>query len=107
MSRPRSTESVFRAIADRKRRRILDLLRVRECTVGEIATTIRLQKAAATFHLGVLLHAGLMRQQRRGRNLMCNADTRPLELAHGWLGSHVLPANGKEKTQRAARVTAV
>jgi DNA-binding transcriptional ArsR family regulator len=80
---------------------MLDLLRERECTVGEIVTTMQMHSTAATFHLTVLLHAGLVRQRRRGRNLMCVAGVRPLASAHAWLGSHVSPAAAHPNAGRA------
>jgi DNA-binding transcriptional ArsR family regulator len=99
MSRPRSSESVFRAIADPTRRRMLDLLCDRECTVGEIVETMRLRRAVATFHLAVLLKAGLVLQRRQARNLMCTPDCRPLIPAHAWL-SRRLPASARPTAQR-------
>ncbi len=89
MSRPRNSESVYRAIADPTRRRMLDLLRDRACTVGELTTTMRLRRPIASFHLGVLIQAGLVRQRRRGRNLMCSRDPRALAIAQMWLGAHL------------------
>jgi DNA-binding transcriptional ArsR family regulator len=78
MSRPRNSESVFRAIADPTRRKMLDLLRDGERSVGEMVTTMRLQRAVASHHLGVLIQAGLIRQRRRGRELVCAIESRPL-----------------------------
>jgi DNA-binding transcriptional ArsR family regulator len=89
MSRPRTSESVFRAIADPTRRRMLDLLRDGERSVGELITTMRLQRAVASHHLGTLIQAGLVRQRRRGRELVCISDSRPLYQAVAWLSSHV------------------
>ena len=89
VSRPRNSESVFRAIADPKRRRILDLLGKRDCSVGELLETMRMQRADASYHLGVLMQAGLLRQRRRGRSLVCSCDLRPLTTPHAWLGLHL------------------
>jgi len=89
MSRPRNSESVFRAIADPTRRRILDLLRHGEQTVGDLIATLHVQRPIASHHLGALLQAGLVRQRRRGRHLMCSIDPRPLAPAHAWLSGHL------------------
>ncbi len=89
MSRPRNSESVFRAIADPKRRRILDMLRKRDCPVGEVIEVMRMPRAIASYHLGVLIQAGLLRQRRRGRSLVCSSDVRPLTTAHAWLGGQI------------------
>ena len=96
MSRPRNSESVFRAIADPTRRRMLDLLREHERTVGELVLTLRLQRTVASHHVGVLVHGGLMRQRRRGRELVCSIDPRPMAAAQAWLARHLQrsPARG-------------
>jgi DNA-binding transcriptional ArsR family regulator len=89
MSRPRSGDNAFRAISDLTRRRMFDMLRERECTVGEVMQTLRLRKSVTTFHLSVLMQAGLVRQRRRGRHLVCVPDQRPLSAVQGWLGRHL------------------
>ena len=88
MSRPRSTDSVFRAIADPTRRRIVDLLQKGDRTVGDVIGALNLRKTAATFHLAVLMGSGLVRQERRGRHLMCSLDSRGLHAAHAWLARY-------------------
>lgn len=88
MSRPRSTDSVFRAIADPTRRRMLDLLHKGERTVGDLLAPLHLRKNTASFHLAVLIGAGLVRQKRRGRNLMCSLNVRILREARTWLGKY-------------------
>lgn len=88
MSRPRSTNSVFRAIADPTRRHMLDLLEKGERTVGDLVAPLRLRKNTASFHLAVLIGAGLVRQRRRGRNLMCILNVRAMREAQAWLGKY-------------------
>lgn len=89
MSRPRTSESVFRAIADPTRRRMLDLLGDDSRVVGDLIASMKLRKNAASYHLGVLLQAGLVRQQRRGTFLECSLDAGALASAHAWLGRHL------------------
>src|SRR5678816_4244046 len=57
MSRPLNSESVFRAIAHPSRRRILQLLRGRELSAGNIAKQFRHSQPVTSRHLRVL-HAG-------------------------------------------------
>jgi DNA-binding transcriptional ArsR family regulator len=68
MSRPLSTESLFRAIADPTRRRILDLLLRRDLPAAEIARQFDARWPTVSAHLRVLLAVGLVTQRRRGRN---------------------------------------
>ena len=89
MSRPRNSESVFRAIADPTRRRVIDLLRDQERSVGDLVRTMRLSRAGASHHLGMLVQAGLVRQRRRGRELVCTVEVRPLVPAFSWLSRHM------------------
>jgi DNA-binding transcriptional ArsR family regulator len=88
MSRPRSTDSVFRAIADPTRRRMLDFLDKGDRTVGDLVAPLRVRKSTASFHLAALIGAGLVRQRRRGRSLMCSLDRRSLHEAQAWLGKY-------------------
>jgi DNA-binding transcriptional ArsR family regulator len=67
MSRPNNGSDVFRAIADPNRRRMLDLLRTSERSVGELAKPFRMSMPAVSQHLKVLRNAGLVRERRVGR----------------------------------------
>lgn len=80
-----SNESVFRAIADPTRRRVIDLLRVREMTPGELAEQMRISDEALTFHLRVLLQTGVAHQRRRGRHRMYRLQPRALLTIIEWL----------------------
>ena len=98
MSRPSSNESVFRAIADPTRRRILDELAKDDRTVGDLILALKLSRTAATFHLRALMAAGLIRKQRRGGYLMCSASPGGLLTIHAWVGRHVAkPRRSKQK----------
>lgn len=85
MSRPFSSADAFRAVADPTRRRILDLLRRREMTVGEIAESLPISGAALSFHLRVLRHSDLAVARRRGRHLAYTVNLRPLRAVTAWL----------------------
>jgi DNA-binding transcriptional ArsR family regulator len=62
------TTDVFDAIADRRRRAILELLRTRERTAGEIARHLRaISWPAVSRHLRLLKEAGLVSERKRGR----------------------------------------
>src|SRR5689334_4833930 len=56
---------VWRALADPSRRRILDRLRRRPQTTGEIADDLPFSRFAAMKHLAVLVEAGLVVVERR------------------------------------------
>jgi DNA-binding transcriptional ArsR family regulator len=77
--------SVFHALGDATRRKMLrDLVRG-ERTVSELAEPFAMSLAAASKHIRVLEHAGLIRREVRGRTHICRLDPGPLASAHEWL----------------------
>lgn len=85
MSRPFADESVFRAIADPTRRRVLELLRVSERPVTEIAQTLGISMRNLSPHLKVLRLSGLLVQHRRGRFRFYGLAAKDLKIAIAWL----------------------
>ena len=72
-------EAALRAIAEPRRRRILELVREQELSAGEIASQIEITRPAISQHLGVLKEAGLVDERRNGTRRMYRA--RPQGLA--------------------------
>ena len=63
-------DAVFEALAHPMRRRIVDVLkREGELPAGDLSSRFELPKPTMSHHLGVLLAAGLIDRERRGRNL--------------------------------------
>jgi DNA-binding transcriptional ArsR family regulator len=54
------------AFSDPTRQAVLDLLRQRPSTVGELATQLPVSRPAVSQHLQVLKSAGLVEEERRG-----------------------------------------
>jgi DNA-binding transcriptional ArsR family regulator len=54
------------AFSDPTRQAVLNLLRERPCTVGELATQLPVSRPAVSQHLHVLKSAGLVNEERRG-----------------------------------------
>jgi len=77
--------SVFHALGDPTRRRMLGELADGERTVSELAQPFAMSLAAASKHIRVLEHAGLIRREVRGRAHFCRLDPGPLASAHEWL----------------------
>jgi DNA-binding transcriptional ArsR family regulator len=59
-------EEAIRAIAEPNRRRILQLVTVKELSAGEIAAEFEITRPAVSQHLGVLREAGLVSERREG-----------------------------------------
>jgi DNA-binding transcriptional ArsR family regulator len=72
-------EAALRAIAEPRRRRILELVGSRELSAGEIASHFEVTRPAISQHLGVLKEAGLVNERRNGTQRLYTA--RPQGLA--------------------------
>jgi DNA-binding transcriptional ArsR family regulator len=72
-------EAAIRALAEPRRRRILELVRDGELTAGEIAAAFEVTRPAVSQHLTVLKHAGLLAERREGTKRLYRA--RPEGLA--------------------------
>jgi len=59
-------QTAIQALAEPRRRDILELVRDRELTAGEIASGFDVTRPAISQHLGVLKEAGLVTERREG-----------------------------------------
>jgi DNA-binding transcriptional ArsR family regulator len=79
-------DTVFHALGDATRRRMLRDLAGGERSVGELAAPFDMSLAAASKHIKALERAGLVRRRVQGRTHLCRLEPRPLEDAHEWIG---------------------
>jgi DNA-binding transcriptional ArsR family regulator len=88
-------ESVFAALAHAARRRVLLTIYFHggAMTAGEIAAIFEHAWQTTTRHLRVLERAGLLTQEKRGRQRIYRIQRKRLELVRDWL-SH-FSKNGK------------
>ena len=77
--------TVFHALGDATRRRMLRELAAGERTVGQLAQPFAFSLAAASKHIKALENAGLIRREVRGRTHICRLDPGPLGSAQEWL----------------------
>jgi len=78
-------DTVFHALGDATRRRMLADLAGGERTVSQLAEPFAISLAAASKHIKVLEKAGMIRREVRGRTHLCRLDPGPLAGAHEWL----------------------
>jgi DNA-binding transcriptional ArsR family regulator len=76
---------VFAALADRTRRAILSALMSGDRSVSELAEPFAMSLAAISKHIRILVGAGLVAQQRRGRVVTCRGLPEGLRAAGIWL----------------------
>jgi DNA-binding transcriptional ArsR family regulator len=81
-------DSIFHALGDATRRRILTELAQGERTVSQLAEPFAMSLAAASKHIRVLESAGLIRRDIRGRTHHCRLDPAPLLTAQEWLSHY-------------------
>jgi DNA-binding transcriptional ArsR family regulator len=78
-------DSVFHALGDATRRRMLRQLADGERTVGQLAEPYAMSLAAASKHIKALEGAGLIRREVRGRSHVLRLEPGPLASAGQWL----------------------
>ncbi len=72
-------DKIYKAISDATRRTILKLLRERDMTAGEIAEHFDLTKPTLSRHFSVLREAGLITDEKKGRNIIYRLNAELLE----------------------------
>jgi DNA-binding transcriptional ArsR family regulator len=80
--------SALDALADPTRRRIVELVAVRERTAGEIASHFRTSRPGVSRHLRVLRDAGLVRVREEGQRRLYSLDPAPLAELDDWLARY-------------------
>ncbi|MFZ3213867.1 MAG: helix-turn-helix domain-containing protein [Terriglobales bacterium] len=89
MSKPRQ-DLIFKALADRRRRQILDLLKQTPKTTGELCGRFRrIDRCTVMQHLGVLEKAGLVIVKREGRRRWNYLNVVPIqEIYNRWISRY-------------------
>lgn len=85
MARAATTADVFNAVAEPRRREILDLLAESERSVSEIVTELPVSQPQVSKHLKVLKEVGLVRSRSEGRSRLYRLDPLALKPIHDWL----------------------
>ena len=86
MPRAATTSDVFNAIAEPRRRRIIEVLaRGGEVPVNDLVHRLRLPQPAVSKHLRVLRSVRLVSVSRRGRRRLYRLNPRQLKPVHDWV----------------------
>jgi DNA-binding transcriptional ArsR family regulator len=81
-------DGVFGALSDPTRRAIVARLAAGEAPLSELAAPFRMSQTAVSKHVRVLIAAGLVAQEKRGRTRYCRLERRPLQAAGGWISNY-------------------
>jgi DNA-binding transcriptional ArsR family regulator len=79
---------VFAVVADPTRRRLLDLLRANECSVGELVAATGMTQPAVSKHLRVLREAGLVDVRVDAQRRRYSVHPGPLAEIDDWLAPY-------------------
>jgi len=87
MARAATTSDVFNAIAEPRRREIINLLAGGHTprTVGDLVETLNLPQPAVSKHLGVLRKVGLVTVRKQGQHRLYELNAQELKPVHDWV----------------------
>ena len=85
MARAATTADAFNAVAEPRRRQILDLLAGGELSVTDLVTRLGMAQPVVSKHLRVLREVGLVQVRGAGRQRLYRLDGRPLEPIYQWV----------------------
>jgi DNA-binding transcriptional ArsR family regulator len=88
MPRTPVRSDAFRAIADKNRRALLDVLRDGELAVGALVDATGMSYSLVSQHLAVLTEAGVVERRADGRQRIYRIDARPIRAVHDWTGEY-------------------
>ena len=84
MSRASTTSDAFNAVAEPRRRAILNFLALQERPVGDIVASLGLQQPSVSKHLRVLLDVDLVHVRRDGRRMLYRTNADAIRPLHEW-----------------------
>ena len=87
MARAATTSDPFNAVAEPRRREILEYLAPAEHSVGDIAMVLGASQPSISKHLNVLRHVGLVHVRRDGKNVLYRTNADALRPLHEWTGT--------------------
>jgi DNA-binding transcriptional ArsR family regulator len=109
MARAATTSDVFNAIAEPRRRQLIELLaHDAPKPVSELVEMMGLPQPAVSKHLAVLREVGVLTVTREGRQRMYRLNAKELKVVHDWVKnferfwSHQL-SRIKERAEQKAR----
>ncbi len=84
MPRATTTSDAFNAVAEPRRREILNYLALQERPVGDIVLTLGLEQPSVSKHLRVLKDVGLVNVRRDGRRKLYRTNAEAIRPLHEW-----------------------
>ena len=85
--------TIFKALNDPTRREILELLKAKDLTAGEIADQFNISKPSISHHLDLLRQAGLVVSVKEGQFIYYSLNTTVMDEMLKWIISLQSPKN--------------
>ena len=80
-----SLNLLFKALRDPTRRHILEMLKERDLTAGQIAQAFSMTAPSISYHLDLLKHAQLVSSRKNGQFVTYSLETTVLDDSLGWI----------------------
>ncbi len=74
----------FKALSDPTRRKILQLLKERDLSAGDIADHFDISKPSISHHLNILKQAQLVQDERQGQSIIYSINMTVMQEAMSW-----------------------
>jgi DNA-binding transcriptional ArsR family regulator len=88
MTKAALKSDVFSAIAEPRRREIIDMLSGgKPHAVGEIVAALRISQPSVSKHLGVLRNAGIVSVSKQGQHRLYRLNAQELKAVHDWVAT--------------------
>jgi DNA-binding transcriptional ArsR family regulator len=84
MPRASTTSDAFNAVAEPRRRLILNYLALQERSVGDIVDSLSMEQPSVSKHLRVLREVGLVTVRRDGRQMLYRTNADAIRPLHEW-----------------------
>jgi DNA-binding transcriptional ArsR family regulator len=84
MARAATTSDAFNAVAEPRRRDILNHLALQERAVGDIVASLGMEQPSVSKHLRVLRNVGLVRVRRHGRHMFYRTNAEAIRPLYEW-----------------------
>jgi DNA-binding transcriptional ArsR family regulator len=84
MARAATTSDAFNAVAEPRRRNILNYLAMQERSVSEIVDAMEMEQPSISKHLKVLKDVGLVEVRREGRQMLYKVNAMAIRPLHEW-----------------------
>ena len=85
MARTPTTFDPFNAVAEPKRRKVLEVLGTQELSVNELVERLGWNQPMVSKHLGVLKEVGLVSERRVGRQRLYRVNAKRLKPIYDWV----------------------